>query len=208
LLWEPEFYFVPAAPSEFTTLKDSLDKILLKLEEIDVQSLFDHIDDLVLTADQAVTDVNMAVLSEEVKGLLTDARHKVNVVDTEKIGDQLEALLASADQAVDGANVAALSQQLTSLVAEARETNQNLQQMLDRPNEGKDKANIAAAVDQLNTTLRRINVLILTQTPRIESTLENFRKVSEGMKDMTENLKRNPSDLILSSPPSESELVK
>ena len=51
-------------------------------------------------------------------------------------------------------------------------------------------------------------MLILTQTPRIESTLENFRKVSAGMKDLTENLKQNPSDLVFSSPPSESELVK
>jgi len=60
----------------------------------------------------------------------------------------------------------------------------------------------------LNTTMRRVNLLIATQAPRIEGTLENFRKISVDVKDLGENLKRNPSDLLLSSPPRESELLK
>lgn len=236
--WEPEFYFVPSAPSEFTTMKDSVDKILDELERLDVQKLFDHVDDLILTANQAVVDANVAVLSDEVKGLLADTRHKVDVIDTEKIGNQvedlvanadgavtdvrdkvnvldtekignrLEDLLASTDRAIADANVVALSEQITSLVAEARVTNRHLQGLLARPDKDKEMASIAVAVDQLNTTLRRVNLLILTQAPRIESTLENFRKISDDVENLTENLKRNPSDLVFSSPPSESELVK
>jgi ABC-type transporter Mla subunit MlaD len=63
-------------------------------------------------------------------------------------------------------------------------------------------------IDEMNTTMRRVNFLIATQGPRIEGTLENFRKISTDVRDLSEGLKRSPSDLILSSPPRESELLK
>lgn len=236
--WEPEFEFVPSAASEFTTMKDSLDKILAELERLDIQKLFDHVDDLILTADQAVEDANVAELSDQVKGLLADARHKVNVIDTEKIGNQVEDLVANADgavtdvrdkvnvidtqkigrrledilgvldQAIAEANVAALTQEIKGLFAEARVTNQHLQELLARPEKGEKLANISEAVDQLTTTLRRVNLLIVTQAPRIEDMLENFQRVSDDVKDLSAHLKRNPSDLLLSSPPRESEVLK
>ena len=106
------------------------------------------------------------------------------------------------------ANVPGLSQEVRGLFAEARVTNTRLQGLLARPGQEKELANIAMTVDQLNTTLRRISLLVATQAPRIESTLENFRKLSGDMKDLSENLKRTPSDLLFSAPPRKSELVK
>jgi phospholipid/cholesterol/gamma-HCH transport system substrate-binding protein/paraquat-inducible protein B len=93
-------------------------------------------------------------------------------------------------------------------VTEARITNKSLQQLIARPDSDKELANIAVMVDELNTTVRRINLLITTQAPRIESTLENLQKISSNLRELSENLKRNPSDLLLSSPPPRSELQK
>jgi len=208
LPWEPEFPFVPSVPSQFATLKDSLDRILTKLGELDIQRVFNHIDDLILTADRAVEDANVAVLHEQAKGLLADTRSKVHAIDTEKISQQVENGLAALDRAIVDANVAALSQEVRTLFAEARVTNTHLQELLARPDKDKELANIAVVVDQLNTTLRRVSLLIATQAPRIEGTLENFRKISADLKDLSENLKRTPSDLLLSAPPRESELLR
>jgi len=236
--WETEYAFVPSVPGQFATLKDSVDRILTKLEELDVQKLFNHIDDLILTTDQAVEDANVAGLHEQVKGMLADARGKVQAIDTQKIGKQVEGLVANADGAVNDvramieavnaekisgqientlaaldrtiadANVAALAQEVRGLFAEARVTNTHLQELLARPEKDKELANIAILVDELNTTMRRVNLLIATQAPRIEGTLENFRKISSDVKDLSEGLKRSPSDLLLSAPPRESELLR
>ncbi len=236
--WEPEFPFVPSVPSQFATLKDSVDRLLAKVDELDLQRLFNHIDDLILTTDQAVQDANVAVLREQVKGLLADARGKVQEIDAKKIGRQVEGLVANADGAVTDvrakievvnaqkigqqientlaaldrsvadANVAALAGEVRNLFAEARVTNTHLQELLARPEKEKELANIAMMVDELNTTLRRVNLLIVTQAPRIEGTLENFRKISSDVKDLSESLKRTPSDLLLTAPPRESELLK
>lgn len=199
--WEPEFWFVPSVPGEFASLKDSLDRILTKLAELDVQRVFDHVDDLIVTADRAVEDVNTAALHEQAKGLLADVRERVRAIDAERIGQQVESALAALDQAIVDANVPGLSQEVQALFAEARVTNAHLQTLLARPSREKELANIALMVDQLNTTLRRISLLVATQAPRIEGALENFRKISSDLKDLSENLKRTPSDLLFSAPP-------
>jgi len=206
--WEPEFSFVPSVPGQFATVKDSLDRILTKLDELDIQSVFNHVDDLILTADRAVEDVNTAALHEQAKGLLLDARSRVRAINAEKIGQQVENALAALDRAIVDANVPGLSQEVRALFAEARVTNTHLQGLLARPDRDKELANIAMMVDQLNTTLRRISLLVVTQAPRIEGALENFRKISSDLKDLSENLKRTPSDLLFSAPPRKSELVK
>jgi phospholipid/cholesterol/gamma-HCH transport system substrate-binding protein len=206
--WEPKFSFVPSVPGQFATLKDSLDRILTELDQLDVQKVFNHVDDLLLTANRAVQDANVAVLHEQVSGLLADTRDKVRAVDTAKIGQQVETALAALDRAIVDANVPGLTQEVRALFAEARVTNSHLQGLLARPDRDKELANIAMVVDQLNTTLRRLDLLVATQTPRIEGTLENFRKISSDLKELSESLKRTPSDLLFSAPPRKSELMK
>jgi paraquat-inducible protein B len=128
--WEPEYPLVPSVPSRFATLADSVDRVLAKVEGLDVQGLFNHVDDLIRTADRAVEDVNVAALREHAQGLLADARGKINTIDTEKIGKQVESLVANTDGAV----------------ADVRVTNQYLQELLARPDRDKELANIALMV--------------------------------------------------------------
>jgi phospholipid/cholesterol/gamma-HCH transport system substrate-binding protein len=192
LPWTPEFPFVPSVPSQFAALKESLDRILVKVGELDVQGLFSHADDLLLAANRAVTDANVAALQEQARGLLVDTRSKVNAIDAQKIGKQVEDLMANTNGAV----------------SEVRVTNQRLQELLARPDQNKQMANLAMAVDELNTALRRVDLLVATQAPRLESILENFRQMSSDMKELSEKLKRNPSELLFSSPPRQSELRK
>ncbi len=160
--WEPEFPFVPSAPGGFATVKESLDRILMKVDALDIQKVFNHVDDLILTADRAVED----------------------------------------------ANVPGLAQQVQALFAEARATNARLQGLLARPDQEKEMANIALILDQLSTTLRRLDLMVATQAPRLEGIIENFRKVSADLKELSQSLKRTPSDLLFSAPPRKSELVK
>jgi ABC-type transporter Mla subunit MlaD len=187
LPWEPEFPFVPSVPSQFASLKDSLDRILVELDKLDIQKLFNHVDDLILTTGRAVTDANVPGLSQ-----------------------QAQALFLSANRAVADANVPVLAQQVQALFAEVRVTNARLQGLLARPGQEKEKeaANIALILDQLNMTLRRVDSLVATQMPQLQGIIENFARISSDLKELSASLKRTPSDLLFSSPPRKSELVK
>jgi len=123
--WTPKHLYIPSAPGELTTIKQSVDKILHRLEKI----------------------------------------------DTEKIGLEIEQILVTLKEAIRDANVPQMTSQLTK-------------------------------------TLQRIDELLATERPEIEEAVRNLRGVLANLKDLTESIKRHPSDLIFSQPPRKSEDLK
>lgn len=206
--WKPRHLYVSSAPGELTTLKESVDKVLLRLQELDIDKLVATVESVLLSLETAIADARIGDISKDVRNLLADARKQVNDLDTKKISLAAQQTFASADQAVADANIPELSRDLQDLIAEVRQTNGNLQKLLVSPEPISTPSNLPETVARLNRTLGRIDKLISTERPQIEVILANFKEVSDNMKDLTESLKRNPSDLLLGRPPSQSEALK
>jgi ABC-type transporter Mla subunit MlaD len=183
--WEPKHLYVSSAPGEFTTLKQSVDKILNRLEKIDTEKIGVLIEQLLVSVNKALDDANVPGISSGI-----------------------QKLVANANQAIDDASVPALSDEIKNLFAEARQTNQHLQKLLKSPEKESQMANIAVMVAQFNKTLLRIDKLVASQTPQVEQVLEDLKKVSANLKELTESLKKHPSELIFSQPPPKSEALK
>lgn len=160
--WKPKNIYVPSAPGEITSMKDSVDKILKKLEALDI----------------------------------------------EKVVQTLDNTLATIEKTVKDANVAAVTSQARDLFAEARQTNTYIQQLLVSRGAKQAPTNIADALDRLNLTLLRIDQLLSSQGPNVSETLTNIREASANIRDMTEYLKSNPSQIIFSKPPRQLEKTK
>jgi len=182
--WESQYPYIPSAPSTFTTLKDSVDSILHRLEQIETEKIAANLNSLLESVGKAVNDMDVAGVSKRTKKVLD-----------------------SADQAIDDARIAELSTEVRALFSEARQTNQSLKKLLEDTTPDQNLANIAELVDQLNTTLVKIDRLIQLHSPQIVEMLENFRQVSDNLKDLTEDLERNPS-MIFSEPPEKKESSK
>ncbi len=127
IAWQSRYTYIPSAPSQLTTIKDSIDKILYRLQEIDVGNLVATLEQVLKSLDQAVVDADLANISAEARGLLREARQKVAALDTASINELTETLLVSLNRTVVDANVPALSQEAQSLLAEARQTLQALE---------------------------------------------------------------------------------
>ena len=160
--WKPKNIYIPSAVGEISTMKDSVDKILKKLEALDI----------------------------------------------EKVVQTAEKALATIEKTVRDANVPAVTDQARNLLAEARQTNSYIQQLLISRSSKQPPANIADALDRLNSTLLRIDQLLSSQSPNVNETLINVREASANIRDLTENLKSNPSQVIFSKPPAQPEKIK
>ena len=176
--WTPEQHYLPSAPGIFSTLKDSVDKILFKLETIETKKIADNLNEVLLSVRKAVEDA-------DVKG----------------VTERAEVVLDNANQAITDAQIAKLSAEMQGLFAEARQTNQDLKKLLENPTPDQDMANVAELVDQLDLTMNRIDGLVRTQSPKLIEMVENFKQISDNLNTLVENLKENPSDLIFSQPP-------
>lgn len=206
--WQPEHLYVPSAPSELLTLKDSVDKVLYRLQEIDVDKLVTAVENVLSSLDTAIANAKVGEISKEARELLAEARKQVEKLNTEKLSLTAQQALTSVDRVVGDANVPALSREIQNLVVEVRQTNANLQKLLVSPEPISGPSNLPEMIARLNKTLYRIDKLISTEKPQIEVMLANFKEISDNLKRLTENLKQHPSDLLFSKPPPPSETLK
>jgi phospholipid/cholesterol/gamma-HCH transport system substrate-binding protein/paraquat-inducible protein B len=206
--WQPEHLYIPSAPSELLTLKDSVDKVLYRLQEIDVDKLVTAVESVLVSLDTAIANAKVGDISKEARELLAETRKQIQKLNAEKLSLAAQQTLTSVDRAVVDANVPALSQEIQSLIVEVRQTNANLQKLLASPEPITGPSNLPEMISRLNKTLYRIDKLISTEKPQIEVMLANFKEISDNLKRLTENLKQHPSDLLFSKPPPQSETMK
>ncbi len=115
--WVPKYPYIPSAPSEFTSLKDSIDKVLSQLQAIDAKGLSASLEKLFTSLNTAISEADLAELSKDARSLLQISRQKVEALEMAKINAAAERFLASLNQAVDEANVPQLSRQVRDLLA-------------------------------------------------------------------------------------------
>jgi paraquat-inducible protein B len=169
--WKPKHIYIPSAPGELTTLKNSVDKILAKLEEVDVGRISEKVEKFVDSLNKAVVDANVGQVSDEARALLADARTKIKDIDAKEISDELREVLASVNENVKDANIPELA-------------------------------------DRLDDVVRRIDELVAGSRPDVQDALANIRTISANLRELSESLKQNPSEIIFSKPPPQSEVSK
>jgi paraquat-inducible protein B len=118
LPWQPKYSVIPSAPGEFTTMKDSIDKILTQLQEIDAKGLAGSLEKVFTSLNTAITEADLAQLSKETRGLLQVSRQKVEALEMAKINASAQQFFASLNRAVDEANVPQLSQQIRGILTQ------------------------------------------------------------------------------------------
>jgi ABC-type transporter Mla subunit MlaD len=206
--WQPEHLYIPSAPSELMTLKDSVDKVLYRLQEIDIDKLVTAVESVLASLDKAIAGAKVEDISKEARDLLAEARKQVEKLDAHKISMAAQQTLTTVDRAVVDANVPTLSCEIRNLILEVRQTNENLQKLLASPEPISGPSNLPEMIARLNKMLYRIDKLVSTEKPQIEVLLANFKEISDNLKKLTENLKQHPSDLLFSNPPPQSETLK
>jgi paraquat-inducible protein B len=155
--WPSKYTVIPSAPGEFITMKDSIDKILTQLQEIDAKGLSDSLEKVFTSLNTAITEADIAQLSKDARGLLRVSQQKVEALEMAKINAAAQQFLASLNQAVDEANVPQLSRQIRDILTEmdqkltdvdAKRINSDIERLLTSLNRAVADANVPALSGQ------------------------------------------------------------
>lgn len=176
--WEPQYTYVPSAPSTLSAMARSMDEILEKLREIKFDEVAENLNTLLTTVQESVQKAELDVLSKKVQKLATDA-----------------------DRAVLDVRFSEISEQAVSLIEELRQTNSHLQALLASPDLEQQLDNIPVLVDEFSRTVSSLDKLLQSKEPQVEEILENIRQLSQNLNYLSERLKDNPSELLFSRPP-------
>ncbi len=139
IIWKPKTYYVPSAPSTITQLTESVDKILNKLEEINIKGITDGIEDL-------LTEVRET--NKQVRPLITDASETMASVQ-EIVEDSKEPL----------ANSLTALEELPEILAQTKRSLRRFNNVLSS-----EEQNIEEAAD--NVRLITGNLRDLTESAR------------------------------------------
>ena len=176
--WQPDYPFLPSAPSTITRYSEAIDGILKNIEQIDIQAIASGLEKALTAMNGFMEKAQVGEIGEQTVQLMSELR---------ATNRRLEGMLSKAETPVD------------TLLQELPKTVLNLNRLTAQLDElaGDLPKNVAP----LGSTLRRLNGLLTAEQQNIVETLDNFRQVSENLRDLTDNARSYPSQLIFGAPP-------
>ena len=220
--WKPEYPYIPSVPSLMSALADSVETVFKKLAALDVQSLLDNANTLLVDLDKAVNDLKVAAFRDNMQKIFGDAdativqlKSLVRSTETTKPPVTIEEIMVnlnnsvgSLQQAIQDADIKGISDKGQILLTEVRQTNQQAQSLLRSTDQPKSSSSIEELLVGLDEAISQINLLVKYQYPNIDLVIQNMVDTSENLKEGTADIKSQPSKLLFSKPPAKSETVK
>ena len=199
--WLPSYPYVPSAPSRITQLAESLTRIMTNIEDINVQNLMKQLESTLGTLTSAIQQIDFKTLNLEATKLITEVR-QTNRHIADLIGGMKEqGFWADVEASTSAARriVETAEKPLEDGMASFNRTARNL----ERLSSGLQAATttLPRILTRLETTLRRLDHLASLPRQDLEETLENIRRISDNLKELTENSKKYPSQILFGSPP-------
>ena len=199
--WQPDNTYIPGAPSTFGALINSASEIMDRLHKLDIEKMLANLNTLLVTTND-----------------------RVAAVDTKALTQRLDRVLAKTETKLDGLNTKKLSDDALALLGELRDSNTELKKTLANPALQKlpddtaaavarirtivDDPNLPKSIASLSRTLGRIDRILGGGEADLTVTLENLRQITDNLRDLTEDAKRYPGQLIFGGPPPVQERVK
>lgn len=169
--WEPNNYYIPSAQGSFTRIINAAEDVFVKIQNIDFESMSENLNSLVVIAKDKLEQTEIRELVGNVNMLATELQ------DT---NEQIQ-------QALTDLEVKKVSQEAQTALREV--TN-----LIQSPR----VENILA---RLELTLRRVDELVLANQGGLTETMANLQEISDNLRDLSEEAKRNPSRVLFGDPP-------
>ncbi len=192
--WEPIFIYIPSSPSTVAQFVNAASEIVDRLHRLDVEGTVDKLNTLLVTMNERVSGLDTRAISQR----------------TEKVLDRLDRTLASVD-------AKKISNEASGLLADLRQSNAELKQTLENPALKKLPEDASAAVERfrklvedpnlprslasLSRTLSRLDKIFGGGEADLVTTIENLRQITDNLRDLTEDTKRYPSNVLFGAPP-------
>jgi ABC-type transporter Mla subunit MlaD len=199
--WTPSNIYIPSAPSTVTTFVNGAIGLLDRLQHLDIEATLANVNRLLLT---------------------TNAR--IDAIDTKSLSQRTERVLGKVETALDNLPVKQLSDEATAMIAELRVTSADIRKTLANPSWQKlpddaaaalarvraivDDPNLTRTLQHLSHSLGRIDRIVGGGEADLTVTVENLRQITDNLRDLTEDAKRYPAQVIFGGPPNPPERVR
>jgi phospholipid/cholesterol/gamma-HCH transport system substrate-binding protein/paraquat-inducible protein B len=134
------------------------------------------------------------------------AFEKLDQIDFVGLMDRLDKLLVTIDEAILDANVEEVTVMMKGLLSEIQQTSERMKALMSPEYDSEPEVTLADMLVRMDNVLKRFDTLATSQAPDITIIIDDLREFSVNIRELTEDIKENPSKLF--SKPVKSEVVK
>jgi ABC-type transporter Mla subunit MlaD len=192
--WTPENPYIPSAPSQITSLLNAATEIADRLHKLDLESTLANLNKLLATANDRVASVDTRALSQRVDRTLGKLETSLDGLQAKKLSDEASALIGELRQSNTELRRTLGSPAFQKLPEDAGAAVARVRQLVDDPK-------LATTITNLERSLARIDRIIGGGEADMAATIENLRQITDNLRDLTEDAKRYPSNLLFGAPP-------
>jgi phospholipid/cholesterol/gamma-HCH transport system substrate-binding protein len=206
--WQPYYPYIPSTRSRITQLSEAVERILQNFGDINIPQITGSIEKSLGAMTKLAESANLEKIGVQANSLLAEVRETNRQINTLFSSPELKSVLADtsatagrARQLIERAEKP-INQMLTDL-PQAAESMNRLVKRVDAVSNDLPETTV-----QLRQTLQRLNRLVATQQRDIEKTMENLRGISDNLKEVTDNSKKYPSQVLFGAPPPPSKVMQ
>ncbi len=198
--WQPDYDYIPSAPSIISRLADSLDQIMRSLEQLNVAGLTASIEESLGAVTRVFGEADMAAIGEDAEKLLEEMRvtnreirSLVREIEVKPLISEATGTLRDTRQLVNE-----IRPPLKEFLGSATQAAQRISRVAGK---AEDSGDLSAALARLQRASRRLDNLLSGQEAELEAIIRNVRILSENFREVSEELERNPRKFLFGGPP-------
>ena len=184
-----------------TTVVNAVIDILTKLHNVDIEQTFANLNTLLVTTNARVAAIDTKVISQRADRVLAKMESALDNLAVKKLSDEGVALLAELRATNAELKKTVASPALQKLPDEAAAAVARVRAILDDPS-------ITMSLARLSQTLVRVDRILGGGEAGLTVTLENLRQITDNLRDLTEDSKRYPANVIFGEPPKPPERIR
>lgn len=176
--WEPESVYVPAAPSTTVQFIEAGEKLLRRLDKLDIEGVVD----------------NTSRLLRQVESLLTDLEPGRLMDRTEQTLEELQIATRTATRMMESMQHLVEDPDTQALPGATRATLEELRETLEA-------ADIGPLVERMDSMIARLERGTDAGEAKLLRTLDELQSAINGLRTLSEDVRRNPSGALFGAPP-------
>jgi len=192
--WVPDNIYIPSAPSTVSQLINSASEIMDRLRRLDIEGTLANLNKLMSTTNERIAQLNPGQLQEKTEHTLAKIESTLDNLNTKKLSDEASGLITELRQS--NAQLQALlgDPALKRIPSDTAATMEKLRDLVSDPK-------LSESVAHMERTLSRLDRIFGQGEPDLTRTLDNLRQISDNLRDLTEEAKRYPSNVLFGGPP-------
>jgi phospholipid/cholesterol/gamma-HCH transport system substrate-binding protein/paraquat-inducible protein B len=206
--WQPVYPYIPSTRSRITQLSEAVERILNNIGDINLSQLSDSIEKSLAVMTKLAESADLEQVGAQANALLSEVRETNRQINALVGNPDLKAALA--DAAVTAGRARQLLERaetpVNQMLADLPQASQSLNRFAKRLDAVSNDLPETSA--QLRQTMQRVSRLVSAQQRDIEKTVESLRAAAENMKQLTDDSKKYPAQILFGAPPPPSKVMQ